>query len=260
MGAVRIALSGPGHPCFDRALLASPCDWRTPPRPEKGQPAAVWAGWSVDVVGGRACADRCGATWGVLGVDRVGRGALPDVPKIVIGVLLVDAIQYVLHRASHAIPLLWRMHQVHHADAAFDVTTSVRHHPLEVVALAALTLMLCAALGMPLVSLLFYAVLQLVHTAFCHANVAIPLRWDRRLRWVMVTPDMHRVHHSDRMDEGNSNFGMVFPWWDRLMGTYCAQPTLGHQGMHLGLANDNNNDARPDRFWRALIQPFGKLP
>ena len=71
---------------------------------------------------------------------------------------------------------------------------------------------------------------------------------------------MHRVHHSDRMDEGNSNFGMVFPWWDRLMGTYCAQPTLGHQGMHLGLANDNNNDARPDRFWRALIQPFGKLP
>ena len=211
--------------------------------------------WVAEPV--QTAAVRLGASLGWTGLAG---GALPDVPKIVIGVLLVDAIQYVLHRASHAIPLLWRMHQVHHADAAFDVTTSVRHHPLEVVALAALTLMLCAALGMPLVSLLFYAVLQLVHTAFCHANVAIPLRWDRRLRWVMVTPDMHRVHHSDRMDEGNSNFGMVFPWWDRLMGTYCAQPTLGHQGMHLGLANDNNNDARPDGFWRALIQPFGKLP
>jgi sterol desaturase/sphingolipid hydroxylase (fatty acid hydroxylase superfamily) len=184
--------------------------------------------------------------------------ALPGVPKIVIGVLLVDAIQYLLHRASHAIPLLWRMHQVHHADTAFDVTTSVRHHPLEVVALAALTLMLCAALGMPLVSLLFYAVLQLVHTAFCHANVEIPLHWDRRLRRVMVTPDMHRVHHSERMDEGNSNFAMVFPWWNHLMGTYCAQPALGHEDMVLGLAHDN--DARPDGFLRALSQPFGKLP
>ncbi|MCO5357804.1 sterol desaturase family protein [Acidovorax kalamii] len=207
--------------------------------------------WVAEPV--QTAAVRMGASLGWAGLAGA---ALPDILKIVIGVLLVDVIQYALHRASHAIPLLWRMHQVHHADAAFDVTTSVRHHPLEVMALAALTLMLCAALGLPLVSLLLYAVLQLVHTAFCHANVAIPLPWDRALRWVMVTPDMHRVHHSERMDEGNSNFGMIFPWWDRLLRTYCAQPALGHQDMHLGLANDS---ARPDGFWRAVCQPFGKL-
>lgn len=211
--------------------------------------------WVAEPV--QMAAVRLGASLGWTGLAGL---ALPDVPKVVMGVLLVDAIQYVLHRTSHAIPLLWRLHQVHHADTAFDVTTSVRHHPLEVMVLAALTLMLCAALGMPILSLLLYAVLQLVHTAFCHTNLAIPLPWDRALRWVMVTPDMHRVHHSERMDEGNSNFGMVFPWWDRLLGTYCAQPALGHEEMRLGLAQAQANETRSEGLGGALRQPFDTLP
>lgn len=189
------------------------------------------------------------AGWGGLAA-----ASLPDVPKLLLGVLLVDLIQYGLHRMAHAIPLLWRLHQVHHADEALDVSSSVRHHPLEVVVLSALTLLVSAALGLPLLSLVLYVLLQLLHTLFCHANIALPVRVDAGLRWWLVTPDMHRVHHSVRMDEGNSNFGMVFPWWDRLLRSYHAQPEGGHQGMRLGLAD---GPAAPRQgLWQALCLPF----
>lgn len=178
----------------------------------------------------------------------------PDALKIVLGILLVDLIQYLLHGLSHRVPLLWRLHQVHHTDEAFDVSTSVRHHPLEVLVMTALVLLPSAALGIPLLSLLWYALLQLAHTLFSHANVALPERLDRVLRWFVVTPDMHRVHHSARMDEGNSNFGMVFPWWDRLLRTYCAQPAQGHQAMRLGLTDALV--APRQGLWPALWQPF----
>lgn len=180
--------------------------------------------------------------------------AWPGAVKIALGVLLVDLVQFGLHWLAHAIPLLWRLHQVHHADEAMDVSTSVRHHPLEVIVLASLTLMLCAALGVPLLALALYAVLQLAHTLFCHANIALPPALDRWLRLVLVTPDMHRVHHSVRLDEGNANFGMVFPWWDHLFRTYCAQPAQGHQAMRLGLA-DGEGRGEPG-LWRALWLPF----
>lgn len=200
---------------------------------------------------------------------RVGWGGLaattlPDTLKVLLGVLLVDLIQYCIHRLSHVVPLLWRLHQVHHADESLDVTSSVRHHPLEVLALMALTLMASAALGLPLLSLMAYALIQLLHTLFCHANLGLPLRLDRALRRWVVTPDMHRVHHSVRMDEGNSNFGMVFPWWDSLFRTYRAQPAGGHEAMRLGLAargdgGSNNDDLVPTRragLLEALRSPF----
>lgn len=181
----------------------------------------------------------------------LGATPMPDVLKVVLGVLLVDAIQYGLHRLSHAVPLLWQLHQVHHSDEAFDVSTSVRHHPLEVLALTALNLMLCAALGVPLLSLLFYALLIAPHSLFCHSNLAIPYGVDRVLRWFIVTPDMHRVHHSVRMEEGNSNFGMAFPWWDRLFRSYRAQPQAAHGEMELGLP-----EQRSAGLLRALAMPF----
>lgn len=177
--------------------------------------------------------------------------AWPDMLIVALGVVLVDALQYLLHRLSHAIPLLWRLHQVHHADEVVDVSTAIRHHPLEVLALTALALMLSAALGIPVLALLIYALMQWAHTLFCHANVALPARLDRVLRLGIVTPDMHRVHHSVRMDEGNRNFGMVFPWWDWIFRSYQAQPRAGHESMVLGLASTQGQGV-----WPSLVQPL----
>lgn len=182
----------------------------------------------------------------------------PDGLKIALGVLVADLIQYGLHWLSHRVPMLWRLHQVHHTDTAFDVSTSVRHHPLEGLVLMVLTLLICAAIGMPWVSLVLYGGLQMLHSAFCHSNVMLPLSLDRWLRYGLVTPDMHRVHHSVRMDEGNSNFGLVFPWWDRLFGTYCDQPIAGHESMSLGLAAPTLR--HKTGWWHSLRLPFDRLP
>lgn len=179
---------------------------------------------------------------------------MPDWLKIALGVLLVDAIQYALHRLAHWIPLLWRAHQVHHADVDLDVTSAVRHHPLETLAMTALSLLLCVALGLPLLSLLLYSLVALPLALFCHANIAIPAPVDRWLRWCIVTPDMHRLHHSVLMDEGNSNFGMAFPWWDRLFGTYRAHPMQPHATMPLGLSLSSKR--QKTGWWRSLWLPF----
>ncbi len=180
---------------------------------------------------------------------------LPDVAKVLLGVAVADLVHFGLHWLSHHIPLLWRLHQVHHADAQFDVSTSVRHHPLEVLALGALSIMLCAALGVPLLSLLIYALLLVPVSVFCHANVALPPRADAVLRGFVVTPDMHRVHHAARMDEGNANFGMVFPWWDRVFRTYRAQPQHGHEAMVLGLMAPARSG---QGLWASLLLPFAR--
>lgn len=181
----------------------------------------------------------------------LGALALPGLFKVLLGIVLADAMQYWLHRLSHAIPLLWRLHQVHHADEVLDVSTAIRHHPLEALVLTALTLMLSAALGVPVLSLLIYALLQWTHALFCHANVALAVPLDRMLRYCIVTPDMHRVHHSARMDEGNRNFGMVFSWWDWVFHSYQAQPRAGHEGMVLGLATKQGQGV-----WASLVQPL----
>jgi sterol desaturase/sphingolipid hydroxylase (fatty acid hydroxylase superfamily) len=135
----------------------------------------------------------------------------------------------------HAVPVLWRVHQVHHTDLDFDVTTGVRFHPVEILLSMGIKVGAVALLGPPVVAVLIFELVLNATSMFNHGNVRLPRRVDRVLRWILVTPDMHRVHHSVLPAETNSNFGFNLPWWDRLLGTYRAQPQGRHESMPLGL-------------------------
>jgi len=150
---------------------------------------------------------------------------------------ILDFTLYLQHILVHAVPILWRLHQVHHADLGFDVTTGLRFHPLEIFLSLGLKVAVVAAIGPPAGAVLLFEVLLNAGSLFNHGNVAIPERIDRRLRWLLVTPDMHRVHHSAVPAETNSNFGFSVSLWDRLCGTYRAQPAAGHDGMTIGVAH-----------------------
>ena len=141
----------------------------------------------------------------------------------------------VSHVMVHAIPLLWRLHRVHHADLDFDVTTGARFHTLEILLSMGIKFAVILLLGPPLVAVVIFEVLLNATSMFNHSNVRMPLGLDRVLRWFVVTPDMHRVHHSTEDDETNSNFGFNLPWWDRLFGTYRDQPRAGHEAMDIGI-------------------------
>ncbi len=150
-------------------------------------------------------------------------------------VAALDFVVYLQHVLFHAVPALWRLHMVHHADIDFDVTTGNRFHPLEMVLSMAIKAGAILVLGPPLASVLVFEVLLNATSMFNHGNVRIPPLVDRVLRLLVVTPDMHRVHHSILPVETNSNFGFNLPWWDRLLGTYRAQPRDGHLGMTIGV-------------------------
>ena len=149
--------------------------------------------------------------------------------------LALDLVIYLQHVMFHAVPLLWRLHRVHHADLGFDVTTGTRFHPLEILLSMGLKGFVIAALGPPPVAVLVFEVLLNATSMFNHGNVRIPERIDRVLRRVVVTPDMHRVHHSIEVDEANSNFGFNLPWWDRLFGTYREAPRAPHEDLTIGI-------------------------
>jgi sterol desaturase/sphingolipid hydroxylase (fatty acid hydroxylase superfamily) len=169
-------------------------------------------------------------------------------------VVLLDLAIYLQHVLFHAVPALWRLHRMHHTDLGFDVTTGLRFHPVEILLSMVIKLAVVAALGAPPVAVLIFEVLLNATSLFNHGNVAIPTRLDRYVRWFVVTPDMHRVHHSAIPNETNSNFGFNLPWWDRLFGTYRAQPKAGHAGMTIGIEQFRNpRDLRLDRL---LIQPW----
>src|SRR5215813_3533554 len=142
-----------------------------------------------------------------------------SVPLVVAALDLAIFLQHVLF---HAVPALWRLHRMHHADLEIDVTTGARFHPIEILLSMGLKLGVVAALGAPPLAVLIFEVLLNATAMFNHSNVCMPARLDRVLRWIVVTPDMHRVHHSVRSRETNSNFGFNLPWWDRLLGTYRA--------------------------------------
>ena len=161
---------------------------------------------------------------------------LPPVLTLFLSVLALDLAIYLQHLMFHAVPLFWRLHMVHHADLDIDVTTGLRFHPLEIILSIFIKIAVVAALGPPVVAVLVFEILLNGTAMFNHSNVALPKRFDRWLRLLVVTPDMHRVHHSVIIQETNSNFGFNFPWWDRLFGTYCSQPARGHQGMTIGLS------------------------
>ena len=182
--------------------------------------------------------------------------AAPGWLAVVASVILLDLGIYLQHVLFHAVPALWRLHRMHHADLEFDVTTGVRFHPLEVLLSMGIKFGIVAALGAPAVSVLLFEVLLNATSLFNHGNVRLPQRLDRGLRWLVVTPDMHRVHHSVLRRETDSNFGFNLPWWDRLAGTYRAQPQAGHDAMIIGL--EQFRDPAELRLDRMLLQPLRK--
>ncbi len=178
----------------------------------------------------------------------------PPWVELLLAVVLLDFAIYLQHVLYHALPLLWRFHRMHHADVAFDVTTGVRFHPLSVLLSAAIKLMVVYLIAPTPLAVMIFEVLLNATSLFNHANLAIPVPVDRVLRTIVVTPDMHRVHHSADPAEMNHNFGFNFPWWDRFLGTYLAQPALGHEGMEVGLPTFRAAAER--RLGRMLTQPF----
>ena len=173
---------------------------------------------------------------------------------VVLSVLALDLAIYFQHLMFHAVPLLWRLHRVHHADLDFDVTTGARFHPVEIVLSMLIKFAVILVLGPPALAVLLFEILLNATSMFNHGNVRLPAGIDRLLRLIVVTPDMHRVHHSVDPRETNTNFGFNVPWWDRLFGTYRAQPPAGHAAMTIGVEQFRT----PRELWldRMLLQPF----
>lgn len=186
------------------------------------------------------------------------RLALPAPLAFGLTLLAFDLALYAQHVASHRWAWFWRLHRLHHSDTAFDASTALRFHPLEIVVSMLWKLALIAALGPAPLAVLAYEVLLNALALFNHGNVRLPAALDRALRRVVVTPDMHRVHHSPYRDETDSNYGNALALWDRLFGTYRAQPRDGHPGMRIGL--DAFRDAAAQRLPALLAQPFVAAP
>jgi sterol desaturase/sphingolipid hydroxylase (fatty acid hydroxylase superfamily) len=180
-----------------------------------------------------------------------------DIPfwlAFVLSVLALDLAIYLQHVMFHAVPALWRLHRMHHADLEFDVSTGLRFHPVEILLSMGIKLAVVAALGPPALAVLVFEVLLNATSMFNHSNIRIPAAIDRILRLLVVTPDMHRVHHSIIPHETNSNFGFNLPWWDRLLGTYRPQPREGHESMTIGI--EQFRTTRDLWLDRMLIQPL----
>lgn len=170
----------------------------------------------------------------------------------IVTLLGLDFAVYLQHLLFHAVPALWRVHRVHHADLGFDVTTGLRFHPIEMLVSLALKSAAVLLLGATPGAVVAFEILLNASSLFDHGNVAIPGHVDRRLRWMVVTPDMHRIHHSSRAAENGSNFGFSFPWWDRLCGTYRREPLGGELGSEIGLPELR----APLRLAELLALPF----
>jgi sterol desaturase/sphingolipid hydroxylase (fatty acid hydroxylase superfamily) len=187
--------------------------------------------------------------WGLFNIVEV-----PGWVAILSSVVILDFAIYLQHVVFHAVPALWRLHRMHHADQAFDVTTGLRFHPIEILLSMGIKLAAVLALGPPAVAVLIFEVVLNATAMFNHSNIRLPENVDRVLRLFVVTPDMHRVHHSIDPKETDSNYGFNLPWWDRLLGTYIAQPAKGHEGMTIGF--EQFRTVRDQWLDRMLIQPL----
>ena len=238
----RRALPRTGRWFANLALLAS-------------NPLCVWLVFPVLPAGLAVLAEQRG--WGLLNLPGV-----PPALALAAGVVALDLVVYAQHVLFHAVPVLWRMHMAHHSDLDFDFTTGLRFHPLEIVVSMVLKLAAVAALGPPATAVLVFEVVLNATSMFNHGNLRLPEGVDRVLRLLVVTPDMHRVHHSVVIRELNSNYGFNLPWWDRLFGTYRAQPSRGHESMPIGLSQFRNPVALS--LPRLLLLPFtgppGRVP
>ncbi|MDQ6957952.1 MAG: sterol desaturase family protein [Mariprofundaceae bacterium] len=200
--------------------------------------AAVWAGQ---------------ANFGVMHWLNV-----PHAVAVAVAVIVLDGIIYAQHVLFHAVPMLWRLHMVHHADQDIDVTTGLRFHPVEILLSMLIKILVVALLGVPVLAVILFEIILNGMAMFNHANVRLPLRLDAILRFVLVTPDMHRVHHSIIRSETNSNFGFNLSIWDRIFGTYQAQPGDGHDGMTIGLSQYQSEQSG-SLGWM-LVLPFTGRP
>jgi sterol desaturase/sphingolipid hydroxylase (fatty acid hydroxylase superfamily) len=172
-----------------------------------------------------------------------------------LAVIALDLAIWAQHVFFHAVPALWRLHRVHHADLDYDLTTGARFHPIEILLSMLIKFAVILVLGPPVVAVILFEIILNGMAMFNHGNVGLPNRLDRWLRWVFVTPDMHRVHHSVEDDETNSNFGFNLSWWDRLFGTYREAPRAGHLGMTIGI--EGHRDPREvDALPGMLALPF----
>ncbi|MBT5013854.1 MAG: sterol desaturase family protein [Rhodospirillaceae bacterium] len=187
--------------------------------------------------------------WGLLNIID-----LPVWLEILIAVVLLDMVIYLQHVMVHAVPVLWRLHRMHHADLDYDVTTGARFHPIEIILSMAIKLATVSVLGASPAAVIIFEVLLNATAMFNHGNLRLPLAIDQAIRVLIVTPDMHRVHHSVIPAETNSNFGFNLSIWDRLFGTYCAQPSMGHDDMTLGI--EDFRTAADMRLDKMLMQPF----
>lgn len=190
--------------------------------------------------------------WGLFNVV-----SLPYWQAMVLSIVALDLIIYLQHVMFHALPSLWQLHKVHHADRDFDVTTGLRFHPIEILLSMGIKIAAVVLLGAPVAAVLIFEILLNATALFNHGNVSLPPQLDRFLRWFVVTPDMHRVHHSVIPCETNSNFGFNLPWWDYLLGTYRSHASLSHQDMTIGLSEYQRTLKIEQLHWM-LIMPFLK--
>jgi sterol desaturase/sphingolipid hydroxylase (fatty acid hydroxylase superfamily) len=192
-------------------------------------------------------------------VDEKGWGLFNAMPLshglvVILSIVMLDFIIYLQHVMFHAVPTLWRLHMMHHADLDYDLTTGIRFHPIEILISMVIKFSAIELLGAPAVAVIVFEIILNATAMFNHGNFYLPLGLDRVLRWIGVTPDMHRVHHSVFPSETNKNFGFNLPWWDRIMGTYKAQPRLGHEGMTIGL--NQFRDPSKLNLLLMLVLPF----
>ncbi len=194
-----------------------------------------------------------GNSWGLLN-----RSAIPFWIRAVVTVLVLDFVKYAVHWLMHHVSWLWRIHTVHHSDPDFDVSTAARAHPLEIVTLQAAILGAVVLLAAPPSAVLAAELIAVFFSFFEHANASLPEAWDRRLRRWFITPDVHRIHHSERLREQYHNLGEIFSWWDRLLGTFQEEPTAGKQGLVVGIRGYQTPASLGLGFM--LTQPFLPLP
>lgn len=253
--------------CF-LAVFLSVWGWETA-APRRARTARHWFRWgnnlAVAVVNGlclRLLFPLIATTFAVYANAR-GWGLLPllGLPGWLAGViafLLLDLAIYGQHVVFHAVPAFWRLHRMHHTDPGFDLTTALRFHPLEIVLSMGFKLLLVALLGPPAIAVLIFEIMLNATAMFNHANAYLPPPVDRWVRLLLVTPDMHRVHHSVYRDETDSNFGFNLPWWDRVFGTYRGQPRGGHENMRIGI----DGFCAPRDVWldKLLLQPLRDMP
>ncbi|EGN75933.1 sterol desaturase [Idiomarina sp. A28L] len=182
---------------------------------------------------------------------------IPNLPvwlHVIAAILVLDFAIWLQHLTFHHVPWLWRLHRMHHSDVDVDVTTAVRFHPLEMLLSMLIKMAVVVLFGAPAVAVLLFEVLLNGTSMFNHSNIRLPQKVDKVLRWFVVTPDMHRVHHSWHKEETNSNFGFNLPWWDKLFNTYRGDPKDGHAGMVLGL--HEFRESTRNRLHALLLQPF----